>query len=411
MRILLLNQCFHPDVVATAQHGWDLARRLAADGHEVTAIASRSIYGSAGAALPPEETIEGIRIRRVGASRFGKSTILLRALDFLGFYALAAVSALRLPRQDVAICFTTPPFISLVGLALGALRGTQTIYWAMDLYPDVPVACKVLRADSAATRALEAINRTCMRRSAKVVVLGRCMRELVESKGISPSKIELIRPWAEPGTPIALRGTQNSYRTEWGAGDRIVVMYSGNFGLGHDFGTIVRGINALRGDPRFLFVLVGGGKRKPEVVAELRQLGVTNLVDAPYQPRERLGELLGAADVHLVSLAPGMEGIMVPSKFFGIAAAGRPVICVGSPQGEIARCVTETGCGRVIAPGDAGAFGRCLIEFAENRALIASMGAAAARSAAGEWSVVRELERWAMLVRNVGASSARKTRV
>jgi glycosyltransferase involved in cell wall biosynthesis len=401
MRILLLNQCFHPDVVATAQHGWDLARRLAADGHEVTAIASRSIYGSVGATLPPEEVIEGITVRRVAASRFGKASIMARAADFLGFYVRAAIEALRLPRQDVAICFTTPPFISLVGLALGALRGTRTVYWAMDLYPDVPVACGVMGARSIATRALERVNRACLRRSAKVVVLGRCMQSLIESKGIPAGRLELIRPWAEPGTPAVPRGAPNRYRAEWRAGERIVVMYSGNFGLGHDFETIVDGISALRDDPRFLFAMVGGGKRKPGVLAALRERGIANVVDAPYQPRESLGELLAAADVHLVSLAPGMEGIMVPSKFFGVAAAGRPVVCVGSPRGEIARCVAEKGCGRVVAPGDAAGFREALAAFAADPSSIDAMGAAAARGAQGEWSASRELDRWAAMVRGL----------
>jgi len=401
MKVLLLNQCFYPDVVATAQHGWDLARRLSRDGHEVTVIASRSVYGSVGATLAPEESIDGVRIHRVAANRFGKASILARAVDFLGFYARAAMAAIALPKQDVAICFTTPPFISLVGIMLGTLRGTRTVYWAMDLYPDVPVACGVMRADSPMTNALEAINRMCMRRAARVVVLGRCMRSLVESKGIADGRIALIRPWAEPGAPARPRGTANRYRQEWGAGERIVVLYSGNFGLGHDFETIVSGIDALRDDPRFLFAMVGGGNRKPEVIDALRAKGITNVVDAPYQPRESLGELLAAADVHLVSLAAGMEGIMVPSKFFGVAAAGRPVVYVGSPEGEIARCIQETGCGRVVPPGDAAAFRDALLGFASNPASIDSMGASAERGAAAQWSAESDLDSWAALVREL----------
>jgi colanic acid biosynthesis glycosyl transferase WcaI len=401
MRVLLLNQCFHPDVVATAQHGWDLARRLAAEGHEVTAIASRSIYGSVGATLPAEEVVDGIHIRRVAANRFGKASIAARAVDFISFHVRSAIAAMRLPRQDVAICFTTPPFISLVGLALGLLRGTATIYWAMDLYPDVPIACGVMRASSAAARMFEKINRTCLRRSTRVVVLGRCMQALVESKGVPADKVELIRPWAEPEGLLIPRGVPNRYRSEWIAGERIVVMYSGNFGLGHDFETIIEGIAGLRDDPRFLFAMVGGGKRKSDVLTALRARGISNVIDAPYQPRELLGELLAAADVHLVSLAPGMEGIMVPSKFFGIAAAGRPVVSVGSLEGEVARCVTEAGCGRVVAAGDVGGFRNALVGFADDPGLIDSMGAAAARGAQGEWSASRALDRWAALVRAV----------
>jgi colanic acid biosynthesis glycosyl transferase WcaI len=398
MRVLLLNQCFYPDVVATAQHGWDLARRLSADGHEVTAIASRSIYGTSGATLPPEEVMQGIAVRRVGSSRFGKSSIFARAVDFLDFHWRAAVAALRLPRQDVVVCFTTPPFISIVGIALQALRGTRCIYWAMDLYPEVPVACGVMKAGAMHTRVCEALNRLCLRRSKAVVVLGRCMQERVLSKGIHRSATRLIRPWAEPGATPTPRSAPNRYRREWDVGDRILVMYSGNFGLGHDFETIVDGIVALREDPRFLFALVGGGKRKPEVLHALRSKGVTNIVDAPYQPRESLGELLGAADVHLVSLASSMEGVMVPSKFFGIAAIGRPVLYVGSPSGEIARCIAEANCGWVVAPGRSADFSAALLSATADPGILDSMGERARRRSDAEWDAKRALDDWSRLV-------------
>lgn len=399
MKVLLLNQCFYPDVVATAQHGWDLARRLARDGHEVTAIASRSIYGRAGASLPPTDTIEGIEVRRVASSRYGRASLLARAVDFLGFYVRATVAALALPRQDVVICFTTPPFISLVGLALGALRGTKTVYWAMDLYPDVAIQCGILRKESAGARALEWLNRTCLRRASRVVVLGRCMRDRIEAKGLSAERLVLIRPWAEPGQPARPRNAPNRFRDEWGAGGRRVIMYSGNFGLGHDFETIVDGIARLRGDGRFLFALVGGGNRKGWVIETLRARGVDNVVDLPYQPREALGELLSAADIHLVSLASGMEGIMVPSKFFGVAAAGRPVVYVGSPTGEIARCITEAGCGKVVAPGDAESFRDALVGLASSDADLDNMGSRAGRAANDAWSAEADLDRWSTLVK------------
>jgi glycosyltransferase involved in cell wall biosynthesis len=399
MKVLLLNQCFFPDVVATAQHGWDLARRLSRDGHEVTAIASQSIYGKAGATMPPIETIEGITVRRVAASRFGRASLLARAVDFLGFYLRAALAAFALPRQDVVICFTTPPFISLVGILLGLFRGTKTVYWAMDLYPDVAIACKVLRGGSAGARTLEWVNRMCLRRSAHVVVLGRCMQELIESKGIPKERISLIRPWAEPGQPARRRGAPNRFRDEWGAQGKCVVMYSGNFGLGHDFETVVDGIEGLRGDERFLFVMAGGGNRKQWVLDSLRSRGIGNVIDLPYQPREALAELLAAADVQLVSLAAGMEGIMVPSKFFGVAAAGRPVVYVGSPSGEIARCIADSGCGRVVAPRDAAAFKNALEVLAASSEEIESLGRAAETAACGPWSADADLDRWSALVR------------
>ena len=297
--MLILNQCFYPDVVATAQHGWDLALHLRKEGHEITAIASRSIYGAKGASLAKREVVQGVRIERVSASIFGKSSILARACDFLFFYILALWRALTLPKHDVCVVFTTPPFISLASWILRLIRGTRYVYWVMDLYPDVPVVCGVMRKDSLATRFFEGVNRFCLRRADRVVVLGRCMESLVLSKGIPASKLVRINVWSDQEEIKPIAREANAYRREWNVGDRLLVMYSGNFGIGHDIETMADGVTQLASDPRILFAFVGGGKRKPELIDILKSRGVTGFIDAPYQPRERLDELLSAADVQI----------------------------------------------------------------------------------------------------------------
>ena len=163
MRVLMINQVFYPDVAATAQHAHDLSRSLVASGHEVSIIASRALYGQKGAALPAYEEIDGIRVHRVGRSFFGKASILARLFDFGYFYLAATVKVLALRKHDVSICFTTPPFISLLGWFLRCVKGTKMVYWVMDLYPDVPVACGVMKEGSLVTRFFESINDSVVR--------------------------------------------------------------------------------------------------------------------------------------------------------------------------------------------------------------------------------------------------------
>ena len=398
MRILILNQCFYPDVAATAQHAWDLACKMRDQGNEVTAIASRSLYGAPGEALPQCEDIEGISIKRVGSSRYGKASLAARAFDFLNFYLFAAWEALRLPRQDVVVCLTTPPFLPMLGLLLRVLRGTKCVYWCMDMYPDVLMACGVISKRSMVGRLLEGLNRVCLRRSDHVVVLGRCMEKLAKSKGALQSHLSVIRPWGEPGSNPRPRCADNRYRSEWGARNRTVVMYSGNFGLGHDFEAIIKGIIALRNDQRFLFALVGGGKRKSEVTEALRAANVENYVDLPYQPRERLGELLAAGDIHIVSMIRAMNGIMVPSKFFGIAAAGRAVIYVGPSESEVAKCIEEAKCGVVIDSTTPHAFEHLLLELVGDDSRVNALGNAALSASKYSWSSDANLNTWTQLL-------------
>ena len=197
MRVVFLNQTFHPDVAATAQHAFDLARHLVSHGHEVHAVASRSLYGERGASLPAEEVVEGVHIHRVGRSLFGKAGILARGLDFLFFFLASAWRLLRMPRPDVIVCLTTPPLIALVGLLARRLRGGRLAVWSMDLYPDAPVAFGLMRHDSLLVRLASRLDRVCLSSADAVIALGRCMRDRLLAKGADPSRLHVIGVWSD----------------------------------------------------------------------------------------------------------------------------------------------------------------------------------------------------------------------
>jgi colanic acid biosynthesis glycosyl transferase WcaI len=407
MRILLINQVFYPDVAATAQHGHDLARDLVRNGHQVTAIASRSIYGKKGAVLSSREVVDGIEIHRVGRSFFGKVGIIGRFADFGLFYIAAMLKAILLPRHDVVVCFTTPPFISAVGRVLKTVKGTRFVYWVMDLYPDVAVAAKVLSERSLSTRFLECVNRWCLRGADAVVVLGRCMRDRVLAKGVPAAKVHLIGVWGDREELQTTSFDANGYRDEWNVGDRLLVMYSGNFGIGHEIDTFLDAANSFRDDDRIRFAFVGGGKRKRDVEAFVKaaELERTCII-AEYQPRERLGELLGAADLHLASMLPGWSGVMVPSKLFGILAAARPVVFIGPEDSEVARVIEELECGSVVAPGDVQAMRRSILDAVDDREAIREAGRRGYAGMVDEHDATHRLVAWRTLLERVAGSGA-----
>jgi glycosyltransferase involved in cell wall biosynthesis len=398
MRILLINQTYHPDVVATAQHAHDLARHLAAHGHTVQVIASRSIYGQKGASLPARETIEGVEVHRVGKSLFGKAGILARVMDFGLFYVAAAIKALTMQRPDVVICFTTPPFIALLGWTLAGLRRCKFVYWVMDLYPDLPVACGVMKPNAFFTQIFESINRFCLRKADRVVVLGRCMMERVLAKGVRGDHVVHIGVWADQGEVKPIPREQNPYRKEWNLGDRFVVMYSGNFGLGHDVDTMCAAADRLRNDEKIRLVFVGGGKKKQIVDDFVRSRGLANCVVAGYQPREKLDASLSCADVHLASLLEGVEGIMVPCKLFGGMAAARPTIFIGHPSSELARILTEHEAGLTVRQGDVDGLVKAIRGLANNPAMCKEMGDNARAALINDFSREKSCEQWRELL-------------
>jgi colanic acid biosynthesis glycosyl transferase WcaI len=405
---VLLNQAFHPDVVATAQMGKDLADALVRRGFRVSAIASRSIYGSSGAVLPKREAIavvgggsdtEKIQVSRVGFSLFGKASIAARIADFGVFYLLAAWRILTMPRADVVITYTTPPFVALLGLVHRALRGGKAVYWVMDLYPDLPVACGMMKGGAFSTKIFEKLNRMLLARSDVTVVLGRCMRERVLAKGVPPERVVMIPVWAETGTIIPIAHADNPLRGRWAKDPRdFVVMYSGNLGLGHDAKTMIEAMTLLKDEAHIKFVFVGGGKRRREVEDAAKQRGLTNVTFEPYQPRELVAQSLSAGDVHLISLKEGVEGIMVPSKLLGIMAVARPAIFVGHPSSEIARVISESGCGVCVREGEARALADAILALRDDPARTKQMGERGRQELVGKYDAASACAHWVTLL-------------
>lgn len=355
MKILIVNQAFWPDVVATAQHMTDWAEDLTARGHEVTVIASRSLYGQSRATLARREQRGNIRIIRVGGNLFRKGRILTRLIDFGMFHLAALWKVLTLPRHDAVVCLTTPPFIGVVGRAAQMLRGWKYIQYEMDLYPDIAVALGVMKPNAAGTRFFDGMHRHLLRKADRVVVLGRCMRRLITAKGIHDDKQVLVTPWADETELAPVPREHNAFRKAHGLEGKCVVMYSGNLGLGHDVTTICQAMERLQkaGDDTVRFVFIGGGRRMKEVTAFVQDRGLTPPLMLDYQPREKLAETLSAADIHLITQAEGTSGIIVPSKLYGILAAGRPAIYIGPKDSEVALTLAEHDLGDLLDVGDA----------------------------------------------------------
>ena len=419
LRVLVLNQFFWPDVAATAQHAFDLARYLRSHGDEVSAIASRSIYGQTGSALPEEEITDGIAIHRITSSVFGKRGVIFRSFDFLFFNVACLFKAVSLPRHDVVICLTTPPFIALVGIFLRWMKGTRFVFWTMDLYPDVPLAAGVIKRGSIVHWVFDRLDRFCLRRADLVVVLGRCMRDKVLRNGVDPLKLVTIAPWADPSevpnvparrfsesmdSAVARRVTggearpsvvnDNRYRAEWEIGDRFVIEYSGNCGVGHDVSSVCDAMLALRDDDSIRWVIVGGGLAWPRIEEFIRRHQIPNVILRPYQPRAHLGDLIALGDAHLVLVADGFEGLLIPSKFYGVMAAGRPTIYIGPEETEVARVIREEECGFVIPNSDPSRLVAAIERLRRDPVTSLSMGLRGRRALERSYSMQLACRRW-----------------
>jgi colanic acid biosynthesis glycosyl transferase WcaI len=335
LRILLLNQTFHPDVAATAQYLTELAQGLAQAGHEVSVITSRRAYDDPLKRFPTRETWQGIEIHRVMATGFGKKAKWRRAADFASFILSCAIRCLCTKRPDVIVALTSPPLISFLGAWISKLRGARFVYWVMDLNPDEAIVAGWLREGSFAARILQRMSVFSFNRAQAIVVLDRFMQERIAAKSIPPSKIHIIPPWShDDAVKFDLEG-RDRFRAQHGLADKFVVMYSGNHSPCHPLDTLLEAArvfdkeSASAADKPIAFCFVGGGSEFAKVKQFAAAHGLKNVLCLPYQPLAELSGSLSAADLHVVVMGDPFVGTIHPCKIYNVLAIGAPVLYVG----------------------------------------------------------------------------------
>jgi colanic acid biosynthesis glycosyl transferase WcaI len=348
LRIRLVHFYFHPAQAPTSQLLSELAFDLASRGHEVSVITSRAGYHAA-QDVPTREVVEGVDVHRVSVPNFGRYSTFGRLTNQIAFMMLAGFRTLFAKKVDVVVLLTDPPFFALLGRLTRRLRRERFVHIVMDLYPDVAVQAEVIEREGLAHRALRWITRLTLTGADRVVVLGDCMRERVLGHGASPQRTVVVPNWADSGRLAPVEHADNPLASTRGAGTEFVVMYSGNMGVAHRFEEILEAAARLRDEPGVTFMFVGEGQRKQQIETAVRAGNLTNVLVLPYQPREFLSESLSLGDLHLVTLRPGFEGLVVPSKSYGIMAAGRPILFLGAPDSEIARVIRENDIGIVCS--------------------------------------------------------------
>jgi colanic acid biosynthesis glycosyl transferase WcaI len=408
-RVIFMNRFFFPDHSATSQILTDLAFHLAECGIDVGVVASQQRYDNPHARLPVAESIGGVAIQRTSTTLFGRSALIGRGFDYLSFYLSACRSVLAWAKPgDVLVAKTDPPLLCVAAMQVAKRRGLHLVNWLQDLYPEIAAELGVPFVRGPLGRGLLQLRDASLRAADANVVVGERMAEIVRARGIAPERIRVIPNWCddEEIQPIAL--LDNPLRREWGLEDRFVVGYSGNLGRGHEFETVLAAAERLRDDQPLSFLFIGGGNKFAELARCVRERGLDHLFRfLPYQERRLLKLSLGVPDVHLISLRPELDGLMVPSKLYGIAAAGRPIIAVTACNGEVARLVRRHDCGIVVEPGEGQLLADSLRRLRANIRRLGEMGNCARAMLDAHFTRRHAFERWRSLVEEVFLSSPR----
>jgi glycosyltransferase involved in cell wall biosynthesis len=287
-------------------------------------------------------------VHRVLGLSFSRESHIRRALAYVSLYPRLLSRALLLPRPDVIVTKTDPPMLKVLGPVLGKLTGAATIHWAQDLYPEVAEALDVIPTKGWLANTMRSLSTWALHGHDHIVAVGRCMKRRIEARSIAPGKISVIPNWA-PDTVHPVPHEQNAFRRAQGWQGKTVVMYSGNMGLAHPFDIILDAAEQLRDErPDMVFAFVGEGPRKAWIADQVAARRLSNVRLLPFQSKERLAESLSAADVHLVTMQPEVEGLVVPSKVYGVLAAGRPCVFLGPEGSEAAQRIRELNAGTVL---------------------------------------------------------------
>lgn len=412
-RVVFINRYFYPDVSATSQILFDLTRRLVEHGIEVHVVCSRQLYDDPSSQLPADESIYGIRVHRAWTSRFGRDRLIGRACDYASFYVTSAWKLLGLLRRgDIVVAKTDPPLISIPTAAIAHLRGARLINWLQDVFPEVASHLGANPLPRWLDNALKRLRDRSLRAARMNVVLGSRMREYLEHRGIPSDRIRVIENWAD-GDAVRPKPTGSSdLRKQLGLGSNFIVAYSGNLGRAHEFETILGAAQQLQFNEQVVFLMIGGGVKMQQLQAAVASRLLPNFRFLPYQLREVLPDSLAAADIHLACLLPQLEGLIVPSKFYGILAAGRPVIFIGDPDGELARTITTSRCGIAIACGDGAALASAIIHYRKHREQRHAMGQRARELFTASYTVERATQQWLATLEEAGVfAGGRRERV
>ena len=425
MRLYFLNRYFHPDHSATSQMLSDLVFALAERGHRITVITSRLSYDDPTMRLPSRETLRGVEIVRLATTGFGRAGLFGRAADYATFSLAAAWLLLRrLRRGDMVVTKTDPPLLSLITTPIARLRSARAVNWLQDVFPEVATGLGMARGglSGAAFGLIRWLRDRALRKASLNIAIGDRMAAKVRHMGVVPDRVRVIHNWADAHSIRPMSAQHNRLRREWGLEGRFVVGYSGNLGRAHDAATILAAIemsaretqanplavsatgvnrSSAVSDTRVSWLFVGGGAQLEKLKAEVERRGERDVMFQPYQPREMLSESLSVPDVHLITLRTELEGLIVPSKYYGIAAAGRPAIFIGDPDGEIGRILTTTDTGIVVAEGDGAALVRAVRDLASDPERCEAMGQRARALFEAKYDIAFAIEAWEDAIRTL----------
>ena len=385
MHVVFFNRSFYPDIAATGQLLTELCEGLAGQyGLHISVVVGRPSHPQNGdfkKRFPlATERSNGVTILRAYSATLSKERAFYRFTNYISYFLSSLVAGFNLRKPDIVVSLTDPPIIGLVALLWARIYRAKFVFWCQDIFPEVALLLEDFRNDYL-NKVLDKINRFLLRKADTIIAIGETMkRRLVEIKNTPEGKIKIIHNWADCEEIQPINGP-NPFRYQYNLNGKFVVMHSGNIGLSQDVEKLVESARILRQEKDIVFLIIGEGNKKAELLGKAKTWDLENVIFLPYQPKEVLKYAFSAADIFIISLKQGLAGYIVPSKLYGILASGRPFVAAVEPECEVATISKRYKCGVVCPPGNPHALASEILRLYEDPGNLKEMGKRAREAA------------------------------
>ncbi|MCH2213147.1 MAG: FkbM family methyltransferase [Fuerstiella sp.] len=404
-RLLFLNRSYWPDTEATGQLLTALCEGLT-DQFDVHVLAGQPNVPSTSTDWKNIEERNGVTIHRVKHTTFSKRNMLQKGINFLSFVRACQKQIRLLPQPDVVVFETDPFLLPFVADRFHRYSGCSMVGYLQDIYPDVAVALEKV-GNNRAIRKLRSSLFDIYRRCSRMIVLSKDMKQLLLESEIPDESVSIIPNWADTQQIVPVESS-NRFRRKFRLEKKFVAMYSGNLGLTQNLEEFVEAAAILQDDTEIQFVFVGQGARKKTLQQQTESLGLSNILFCDYQPIEELSHSLSAADLHLLPLTAGLSRCLMPSKLYGILAAGRPFLTNAPETSELFELTKSHHVGFTVEAGCPSAIAEAVRTAKTDRATLKNMGQRARQLAEDRFTKTLSVSAFAKSLQEVTRESSKQ---
>ena len=387
-RLWIVSELYYPEETSTGYYLTKIAEGVSAN-FDVKALCGQPNYSKRGNFAPKKEIHKNVEIFRVWATTLDKNVIVYRLLNMLTLsFSIFIKALISFQKNERVLVVTTPPLLPFIVALASIMRGASYVLLIHDNYPEILIAVGKTKKNSLLVKILDFFNRRLYKYASKIIVVGRDMQDLVESKTLGLRvPIECIPNWAELEQVKPSNRNENQLLKQLGITEKLVFLYAGNMGHPNDLKSIIKCSEKLKDNSEFHFIFLGAGVKRTWLEKKIAEKNLTNVTLLAPRPRSEQNIFLNACDVALVSLVKNMWGVSMPSRTYNILAVGKPILALTEVNSEVARVIQEDDLGWIVSPDNPEKLFQTIIEISKKKTQLITMGKRARKAAIEKYSV------------------------